>query len=165
MWAKDRSEVTGGSSTDETDEETLESGANVDHAKGTSAFVGKGVKFKGVITYSGTVRIDGQMEGEIKTDGILLIGAEAVISANISAGTIICSGKITGDVKAAKRVTLHSPAVLIGSVEAPTMSMEEGAHLNGKCTMRNLGVFEHEDKKVLHQTVARIEAVATSPKK
>ena len=165
MWKKDRLEATGGSLTGEADEGTPESGANVDHSSGANAYVGKGVKFKGIISYNGTIRIDGELEGEIQTDGILLIGEEAHISANISAGTIICSGKITGDVKAAKRVTLHSPAVLIGSVETPTLSMEEGAHLNGKCTMRNLGVFEHEDKKVLHQTVARIEAVATSPKR
>ena len=136
MWKKDRLEVIDGSLTGEADEGTSESGANVDHAKGASAFVGKGGKFKGVMTYSGTVRIDGQMEGEIKTDGTLLIGAEAVISANISAGTIICSGKITGDVKAVERIKLHSPAVLTGSVDTPAMSMEEGAQLNGHCAMQ-----------------------------
>ena len=37
------------------------------------AFVGKGVEFKGVISYSGTVRIDGYLDGEIHTDGVLLI--------------------------------------------------------------------------------------------
>ena len=34
-------------------------------------FVGVGMAFKGVIRYSGTVRIDGRMEGEIHTDGVL----------------------------------------------------------------------------------------------
>jgi len=136
MWKKDRLEVTGGSLTGEADEGTSESGANVDHSSGANAFVGKGVKFKGIISYSGTVRIDGELEGEIQTDGTLLIGEEAHISANISAGTIICSGKITGDVKAAERIKLHSPAVLTGSVDTPAMSMEEGAQLNGHCAMQ-----------------------------
>ena len=94
-----------------------------------------------------------------------MIGEEAVISANISAGTIICSGKITGDVKAAERVELHSPAVLSGSVDTPTMSMEEGVQLNGKCAMKNAGVFEHEDTKVFHPAVTRIEPIAMEPKK
>ena len=40
-------------------------------------------------TYGGIVCIDGQLEGEIQTGGTLVIGEEAVISANISAGTII----------------------------------------------------------------------------
>ena len=69
----------------------------------------------------------GELEREIQTDGTLLIGEEALLSANISAGTIICSGKITGDVKAAERIKLNSPAVLSGSIDTPTMSMEEGA--------------------------------------
>ncbi|MEP6936022.1 MAG: polymer-forming cytoskeletal protein, partial [Nitrospirota bacterium] len=42
-----------------------------------SAFVGTGVEFKGTISYSGTVRIDGYLDGEIHTDGVLLIGEEA----------------------------------------------------------------------------------------
>ena len=151
MWKKDRLEVTGGSLTGEADEGTPESGADVDtaissgytrriltaaHGSGANAFVGKGVKFKGIISYSGTVRIDGELEGEIQTDGTLLIGEEAHISANISAGTIICSGKITGDVKAVERIKLYSPAVLTGSVDTPAMSMEEGAQLNGHCAMQ-----------------------------
>ena len=136
MWKKDRLEVTAGSLTGEADEGTPESGANVDHSSGANAFVGKGVKFKGIISYSGTVRIDGELEGEIQTDGTLLIGEEAHISANISAGTIICSGKITGDVKAVERIKLYSPAVLTGSVDTPAMSMEEGAQLNGHCAMQ-----------------------------
>ena len=40
------------------------------------AFVGKGVEFKGVITYDGTVRIDGMLDGEIHTEGILLVGED-----------------------------------------------------------------------------------------
>jgi len=43
-----------------------------------SAFVGKGVEFKGTISYNGTVRIDGSLDGEIHTDGVLLVGEEAV---------------------------------------------------------------------------------------
>lgn len=43
-------------------------------AGGIIAFVGKGVEFNGTITYSGTVRIDGYLNGEIHTDGILLVG-------------------------------------------------------------------------------------------
>ena len=48
-----------------------------------SAFVGRGVEFKGTISYSGTVRIDGSLEGEIRTDGTLLIGEDAVIQAKV----------------------------------------------------------------------------------
>ena len=43
--------------------------------------------FKGTIRYQGTVRVDGRLEGEIYTDGNLIIGQKAVITAKIEAGT------------------------------------------------------------------------------
>ena len=100
-----------------------------------SAFVGEGVEFKGVISYEGTVRIDGQLEGEIYTGGTLIIGRGAVIDAKVEAGTIVCQGHIVGDIVAKERIQLLSPAVLNGSVRTPTISMEEGVLFNGTCKM------------------------------
>lgn len=99
------------------------------------AFIGKGVSFKGTITYNGTVRIDGSMEGEIQTDGVLVVGETASVSAKITAGTVVSHGKINGDVVARQGVRLCSPAVLDGSVQTPVFSMEEGVIFNGTCEM------------------------------
>ncbi|TAL11775.1 MAG: polymer-forming cytoskeletal protein [Nitrospirae bacterium] len=99
------------------------------------AFVGRGVEFKGVITYDGTVRIDGRLDGEIHTDGVLVVGEDAVLTAQITAGTVISRGKITGDIVAAGKVRLQAPAVLNGSVKAPLLSIEEGVLFNGSLEM------------------------------
>ena len=99
------------------------------------AFVGKGVEFKGVITYNGTVRIDGRLDGEIHTAGVLMVGQEAVITAKVTAGTVISRGHITGDIVAAGRVRLLAPAILNGSVKTPLLSMEEGVLFNGSLEM------------------------------
>jgi cytoskeletal protein CcmA (bactofilin family) len=100
-----------------------------------SAFVGKGVVFKGTISYSGTVRIDGTLEGEIHTDGILLVGEEAVITAKVTAGTIVCKGKITGDIHAKEKMKLRAPAQVNGGVTTPMLSIEEGVLFNGTLEM------------------------------
>ena len=100
-----------------------------------SAFIGKGVDFKGTIIYNGTVRIDGTLEGEVQTDGILLVGEEAVLKAKVSAGTVVCKGKITGDVTATEKIRLRAPAVLNGGVKAPMLSIEEGVLFNGTIEM------------------------------
>ena len=100
-----------------------------------SAFVGEGVEFKGVINYQGTVRIDGKLEGEIHTTGVLIVGQGAVIEAKIEAGTIICKGKIVGDIVAREKIQLVSPAMLNGSVKTPSLSMGEGVLFNGTCEM------------------------------
>ncbi|WP_447978256.1 bactofilin family protein [Candidatus Nitrospira bockiana] len=99
------------------------------------AFVGKGVEFKGALNYEGTVRIDGRVDGEIHTSGVLIVGEEAVITAKIHAGTVVSKGKITGDVVAKERVKLMAPAVLNGSVQAPVFSIEEGVLFDGTCEM------------------------------
>src|SRR5215468_7068973 len=99
------------------------------------AFVGKGVEFKGTISYSGTVRIDGYLDGEINTDGILLIGEDAVLQAKITAGTVVCKGKITGDIVVKEQVKLRAPAVVNGSVKTPLLSIEDGVLFNGNLEM------------------------------
>src|SRR4029077_19507279 len=112
-----------------------------DKPEDINAFVGKGVEFKGTITYSGTVRIDGYLDGEIHTDGVVLIGEEAVIQAKITAGTVVCKGKVTGDIVAIDCIKLRSPAVINGSVKAPVLSMEDGVLFNGALEMAH-GVHE-----------------------
>lgn len=100
------------------------------------AFVGKDVEFKGIITYSGTVRVDGTLEGEIHTDGGLLVGPEAVIKAKVTAGTVVCHGSITGDIQAKDQIVLRAPAVVQGSLTTPVLSMEEGVVFNGTLEMK-----------------------------
>src|SRR3989442_3968010 len=99
------------------------------------AFVGRGVEFKGVITYNGTVRIDGRLDGEIHTEGVLLVGQDSIITAQVTAGTAISRGKIHCGISASGKVRLLAPAVLNGSVKAPLLSIEEGVLLNGSLEM------------------------------
>ena len=142
MWGQERREET--SSSEQEGKEVIMAIANSTIAEGAgdiSAFVGKGVEFKGTISYSGTVRIDGYLDGEIHTDGVLLIGEEAVIQAKITAGTIVCKGKVTGDVVAKDCIKLRAPAVMNGSVKTPALSMEDGVLFNGALEMAH-GVRE-----------------------
>jgi cytoskeletal protein CcmA (bactofilin family) len=99
------------------------------------AFLGKGTEFKGMITYNGTIRIDGHVEGEIITEGTLVVGEGAVIHAEISAGTVINGGKITGNVTALEKIQLLPTAVVDGSVKTPVLIIEEGVRFNGNCQM------------------------------
>ena len=150
MWGQEKKEEKG-SSEQEGEEATMVT-ANSTIPEGTgdiSAFVGKGVEFKGTITYSGTVRIDGYLDGEIHTDGVLLIGEEAVVQAKITAGTIVCKGKVTGDVAAKECVKLRAPAVMNGSVKTPVLSMEDGVLFNGALEMAH-GMRELPREVSLH---------------
>ncbi len=111
-------------------------------------FIGKGVDFKGVVRFDGTVRIDGRLEGEIHTKGTLIVGENAVIKGIISAGSLICSGKINGNINAAEKVELMKPAVIIGDVQSPSISMEPGAHFHGMCDTGANKWFSEEHQKL-----------------
>lgn len=113
------------------------------------AFVGEEVTFKGTIRYQGTVRVDGRLEGEIYTDGNLIIGQKAVISAKIHAGTIMCQGQITGEVEAKHRVKLLTPAVFDGTITTPLLSMDEGVMFNGSCHMPNKMARKGKETKLV----------------
>lgn len=121
-----------------------------DSGQDVSAFVGKGVVFKGTITYNGTVRIDGTLEGEIHTDGILLVGEEAVITAKVTAGTVVCKGKITGDIHVKDKMKLRAPAVIDGGVTTPMLSIEEGVTFNGTLEMQQTTSHSQRETIPLH---------------
>ncbi len=106
------------------------------------AFFGKGVTFKGTLTYDGTVRVDGKIEGEIVTTGILIVGETGQIDADVTAASIICSGTIIGTLRVHKTVRLLASAVVMGDVYAPSLTMEPGARLNGQCNMSDEAISE-----------------------
>ena len=144
MW-KDKQD---GRRTDDNDLDAMSSALDTprpDTGHDVSAFVGKGVVFKGTISYNGTVRIDGTLEGEIHTDGILLVGEDAVLNAKVAAGTIVCKGKITGDITAREKMKLRAPAVINGGVTTPMLSMEEGVSFNGTLEMEQQARPVHKD--------------------
>lgn len=136
-----------------------------DPEQDVSAFVGKGVVFKGTITYNGTVRIDGTLDGEIHTDGILLVGEEAVITAKVTAGTIVCKGKITGDIHVKDKMKLRAPAIINGGITTPMLSIEEGVLFNGTLEMEQAASHSQLGTTPLHSigipnepTIRRVSA-------
>lgn len=96
------------------------------------AYVGPGVTFRGRLVHEAIVRGDGTMEGEIETEGTVLIGDGALVRASVRAGVVRCAGTIIGDVVAGDRVELSATAVVDGSLNSPLLLLEEGAQANGR---------------------------------
>ncbi len=100
-----------------------------------NAFLGEGTSFKGVLTFEGTVRIDGKMEGEIITKDTLVVGEAATVSAVIRAGVVVISGTVRGDVIVEKKVEILATGKLFGNITTPSLSIEEGVIFEGSCSM------------------------------
>jgi len=100
-----------------------------------TAFLGKGTRISGKISFEGTARIEGQVEGEIVANDTLLIGESALLNAQISGGTVVIHGKVTGDIHASKKLEIRSPGRLYGNVTTPSLVIEEGVIFEGHCSM------------------------------
>src|SRR6185369_4443408 len=100
-----------------------------------NAYLGKGSKVAGKLTFEGTVRVDGQVEGEVAAQDTLIVGETAIVNAQILGSTIIIKGKVTGDITARKRVEIKAPGKLFGNVTTPSLIIQEGVIFEGHCSM------------------------------
>lgn len=102
---------------------------------GIDAFLGKGTKVTGKLVFDGPGRIEGQVEGEIAAQETLTIGEGAIVNAKVAGATIIVEGKVTGDVTARQRLEIRASGKVHGNVSAPSLVVQEGAVLDGQCSM------------------------------
>ena len=100
-----------------------------------NALLGRGSEFDGKLTFEGTVRIDGTFSGEISTSDTLIVGDGAKVSAEITCGTLIVHGEITGNINATVAVELHKPARVKGDVTTPALVVERGVFFQGNSKM------------------------------
>jgi len=100
-----------------------------------NAFLGEGTSFKGTLTFEGTVRIDGRLEGEIFTKDMLVIGEGAQVTASIHAGVVVIGGTVHGNVTAERKVEINPTGRLYGNISTPSLVIEEGVIFEGSCTM------------------------------
>ncbi|MCJ2165431.1 MULTISPECIES: polymer-forming cytoskeletal protein [unclassified Pseudodesulfovibrio] len=104
-----------------------------------NAFLGAGTNYHGKLHFQGAVRIDGNFQGEVVSEGTLVIGQEAIVEGQIKVGQLVLSGKIKGEVEAKNKVVLHKTANLQGNIRTPVLVVEEGAVLEGELIMGSLG--------------------------
>ena len=112
-----------------------------------TAFLGKGTEFKGVLSFTGTIRVDGKVEGEVVSKDTLIAGDEAILQGEITVGTIISSGKIVGNVTATQKVHILAPGNVQGNIKTPKLIIEEGVTFDGQCFMA--GEKKAADQKVV----------------
>lgn len=97
--------------------------------------LGPTLKFKGELTASEDLLIQGQVEGSITHTSKLTIGPEGVLNANVRADHIAIEGTVTGDLMAKTSVVVAETSEINGNIYSPTVTLREGAKFNGKIDM------------------------------
>ena len=90
------------------------------------------VEIKGSIKFTNDLTIDGKVEGEITSGGILTIGENAEIRGEVKTKSVTVYGKVHGNITVEERCELKARAVLQGDLKAARLVVEEGATFVGK---------------------------------
>ena len=110
------------------------------------AYLDRGSKISGKISFEGPARIDGEVDGEINGKDSVTIGESAVITAHIRAASVSVAGKVSGDISATQRIEIRPSAKVSGNITAPVLSVQEGALFEGHCSMQPEGI--RDDRKI-----------------
>jgi len=113
-----------------------------------NAFLGRDTEFEGKFSFTGAVRVDGKISGEIFSNGTLIVGESAVIKAQIHVADIIISGEVHGDILAEKKIEITVPGKLFGNIKTPKLVLEEGVIFEGNCKMKDLKEETNNDRAV-----------------
>ncbi|MBM4384804.1 MAG: polymer-forming cytoskeletal protein [Deltaproteobacteria bacterium] len=96
--------------------------------------LGPGTSFDGVLSFEGTLRVDGQLAGAVLAHaGSLVVGAGGRVNARIEVAELVLAGVLVGDVIARRRVELLPGAQLEGNVTSPRLAIADGGRIAGRC--------------------------------
>ncbi len=97
--------------------------------------INEGTKLKGDISSTGFFRIDGHIEGNVKTPSKVVLGKSGIIIGTLSCENADIEGKIEGTVEVSGTLTLRASAVIDGDVTVGKLAVEPGATMNASCVM------------------------------
>jgi cytoskeletal protein CcmA (bactofilin family) len=99
------------------------------------AYLDPGCRVSGKLNFEAAARIDGLIDGEINAKDSIVIGESAVVTAKISAASIILAGTVSGEITASQRIEIRPSAKVQGTLTTPKLVIHEGALFEGRCAM------------------------------
>jgi cytoskeletal protein CcmA (bactofilin family) len=104
------------------------------HDPAAPVLLAEGTEFTGLLALAGPARIDGRLRGEVIGAGPLVIGPRARVEARVETDELVVAGLLVGDVQASRRIALAGTARVRGELSTPSLSLAEGAVLEGRCS-------------------------------
>ncbi len=99
----------------------------------------KNTKIKGEIISEADFRIDGKLDGNVKTSGKVVIGKDGYIHGKVECVNADIEGSFNGELLVSDLLSLKSSAVIEGTVSVNKLAVEPGATFNASCTMKGKG--------------------------
>jgi cytoskeletal protein CcmA (bactofilin family) len=103
---------------------------------GETSFFGAKLMVKGKVSGGGNLIVMGKLEGEFDLNGELVVAASALVNGEAKTVSVTVSGGFSGSLTAKQRIQLEKGAVVSGRLQAPNLSVADGAVLNGEIEMK-----------------------------
>ncbi len=111
-----------------------------------SGFVGHGTTLTGETQFHAMLRVDGHLIGTVSSEsGTLIIGTNGQVDANIHVAAAMINGTVNGDIVATEKLQLGRTARVLGNIHSPRLIVEEGAILEGSCSMLKAREVQEEE--------------------
>lgn len=131
--------------------------------EGINSTIGEGSVFEGKFYISGSLKIDGKFEGEIKTDEELVVGEKGRVKTDIFAKSVVIAGTVIGNITAENEVRLLETAKVLGDITAPSISIQRGVVSHGKVTIT--GLNKKDPKRFIEESYTGSAVVNRVPEK
>lgn len=107
--------------------------------------LGEGVAFEGIISCEGSMKVEGELKGDIKVTSSIVVGPNGSVTGDINAREVIVFGKVTGKIDAGA-LEIKSTGEITGEVLIETLITEAGGIMRAKCEMKSPPQKSPKDK-------------------
>ncbi len=107
----------------------------MDSSYKTRTVLGEETKFKGILKFEDSLKIDGYFEGAIESPGFLMVESGSEVVADINVGVLVVGGLIRGDVSASERLEVLPGGSILGNIRCTNLIMAENTGFQGDCEM------------------------------
>lgn len=94
------------------------------------------VEIKGSLRFTQELLMEGKIEGDVTSNGNLIIGEKSVVKGTVKTGSVTVFGRVEGDIIVQDRCELKATASVVGNISAKTFSIEEGAAFSGRAQVQ-----------------------------
>jgi cytoskeletal protein CcmA (bactofilin family) len=106
------------------------------HDQDVETLVGEHTSFEGTLKADGSIRVLGNVKGELQSKGSIYVEEQATVNAKITAAHVTVAGKVDGHIQSDGRVEIRPTGRVIGEISAGALIVQEGAFFDGSSKMK-----------------------------
>jgi len=124
-----------------------------------NTIIGPGTSVSGDVESGGFTRVDGNVKGDVKAKGRVIVGERARMKSNVSATSVTVGGVVFGNVLASERLVILATGLIMGDIITRRIQADEGCLIHGRVKVCqtdeawNRAISEYRDMTGLRESL------------